>query len=428
MSGFESWGKQPKVKQKEIFLRWRKQDFPTLETQHGLPVGLGRSYGDVCLNDNGTVIHTSDLNRLIGFDAESGVLKCEAGCSLASILEFAIPRGWFLPVTPGTKFITIAGAIANDVHGKNHHRAGTFGRYVKRFELIRSDGRRLICSPEENPELYSATIGGLGLTGIIAWAEVALKRIRSSLIDLESTQFGSLDEFFQLSEASQDKFEYTVAWLDCLAGAKGFGRGIFMAGNHSAVPGLSVKKGLKLTIPCDLPSGLINKFTATAFNSVYYHKQYVKRIEKVVNYDGFFYPLDAINSWNRIYGPRGFYQFQCVLPNDHIKELLKMIVASGAGSFLAVLKEFGQIKSPGMLSFPRPGVTLALDFPNHGSGTGRLMRQLDQFVFERGGAIYPAKDNFMTPESFKSYYPNWESFKQYIDPKLSSSLWRRVMG
>lgn len=435
MSSFESWGRQPEVRQHEIFWSREEAGFPRLMGSSGLPVGLGRSYGDVCLNDGGTVVRMTPLDRLLDLDEQTGVLHCEAGVSFASIIEYALPRGWFLPVTPGTKYVTVGGAIANDVHGKNHHRSGTFGRYVRRFELLRSDGRRYQCSETENPELYSATIGGLGLTGIVTRAEITLRRVSSPLIDLQSTRFASLAEFFSLSAESHGRFEYTVAWLDCLARGRNFGRGIFLAGNHADGPDtvaakspLRAGKGFTLDVPFDFPRGLINRYSAGLFNALYYYRQLPRRVEKQVGCQPFFYPLDALTNWNRLYGPDGFFQFQCVLPAGCTEELLQTIVEAESASFLAVLKEFGEAVSPGLLSFPRPGVTLALDFPNRGAGTAALLRRLDAFVAERGGAIYPAKDNFMAPESFRKYYPNWERFARWIDPAFSSSFIRRVGG
>jgi FAD/FMN-containing dehydrogenase len=422
---FESWGRYPTAIQEELSLSWRTDPLP-FPDKSMLPVGLGRSYGDVCLNDGGALLHIRKLNRLISFDDTLGILRCEAGVSLAEILRFAVPRGWFLPVTPGTKYVTLGGAIANDVHGKNHHQSGTFGRYVTQFLLRRSTNEDFLCSPTENPPLFEATIGGMGLTGAIIWAEVQLKPIQSSLIDMESTKFSNLQEFFEISKNSHNRFEYTVAWIDCLSSGDGFGRGIFMGGNHSIVSRLEVRESRKLAVPFDMPAFLLKKPTMQLFNTLYYHRQLPKKVFVTTSYDPFFYPLDAVLHWNRAYGRKGFFQFQTILSREDTTALLHEIVRSGMGSFLAVLKEFGEIPSPGLMSFPRAGVTLALDFANHGPDTLSTLKRFDAFVRERGGRIYPGKDAVMSAESFRQSFPQWETFANSIDPKFSSSFWRRV--
>lgn len=428
----ESWGKFPKVNQEVESLTWVSDLTDFSEDKTYLPYGLGRSYGDSCLNDNGCLIDTSKLNKLISFDEKTGVLKCEAGASLEDIIYFALPKGWFLPVTPGTKFVTVGGAIANDIHGKNHHMAGTFGCFIRSFELLRSNGERLVCSKDQNSEMYAATIGGMGLTGLILWAEVELKAVDGPLIEMESIQFEGLDEFFEISKNSDKDFEYTVAWLDCVSQGEKFGRGIFMRGNHSKTKtDKYFRKTLPLTVPFNFPSFSLNKYTVTAFNTVYYNKQRSKVVKSEVNFDPFFYPLDMVDNWNRIYGKEGLLQFQCVIPDDKkttaMLDILKKVVDSGKASFLAVFKEFGDIQSPGLLSFPRPGATLCLDFPNCKS-TRKLLLELDELVLKAGGASYPAKDALISQESFKCYYPKLEEFKKYKDPKFSSSYWRRVTG
>ncbi|HEX2914207.1 MAG TPA: FAD-binding oxidoreductase [Chloroflexia bacterium] len=435
MKKYQSWGHYPYAPPAEAkVISWRDA-LPELDKldKKVLPYGLGRSYGDSCLNEGGIVLDTSGLNRFISFDEETGIIRCDSGVSLAEILEVVVPRGWFLPVTPGTKFVTIGGAIANDVHGKNHHVAGTFGCHVTQFELLRSNGQRLLCSPTENADLYAATIGGLGLTGLILWAEFKLQPIENSLIDKEQIKFHNLEEFFELADVSDRDFDYTVSFIDCLATGKNLGRGLFMRGNHdrsryrsSMVP----KKKLPLKAPFDTPSVLLNKLTLTAFNTMYYNTQLVKRTRKLVSYDPFFYPLDSVQDWNRLYGDDGFMQYQFVVPFDNgyevVKEALERIQASGVGSFLGVLKKFGYVESPGMLSFPRPGVTAALDFPVRGTQIFQLLNELDQLVKVNGGRVYPAKDARMSAESFQAFYPNWRDFARFVDPQFSSSFWRRV--
>lgn len=433
MKNPESWGRYPKAAHHEVRpLQWRTDPLPQTNGRSMLPFGLGRSYGDSCLNDGGDLLVTGALKHLLAFDAERGVMRCEAGVTLDDLLRFIVPRGWFLPVTPGTKFITVGGAIANDIHGKNHHRAGTFGCHVTKFELLRSTGERLICSPAENTAQFAATIGGLGLTGLITWVEFQLLRIENSMIDVEELQFANLDEFFAISAESDAGFDYTVSWVDCLADGPSLGRGIFMRGNHARGESLShrLHRPPHLGVPVEFPDFALNQYSIQAFNALYYAKALEGFSRKVVHYDPFFYPLDAVNHWNRIYGRRGFFQYQFVIPfsgdRKIIREIFQRIAASGQGSFLAVLKTFGEKKSPGMLSFPMPGVTLALDFANQGWETLSLFNELDQVVFGAGGRIYPAKDARMPPRVFQDCYPRWQEFAQYIDPAFSSSFWRRV--
>lgn len=341
-----------------------------------------------------------------------------------------MPEGWFLPVTPGTKFVTVGGAIANDVHGKNHHAAGSFGGYVTAFELLRSYGEKLRCTTQENENLFRATLGGMGLTGLILWAELRLKRIRGPFVDVERIPFGSLEEFFQMSEESDRNFEYTVSWIDSLAGRK-IGRGILLRGNHSQACGDAVEfgRGRTITVPFDVPGGLLNSSTLRVFNALYFQAEKRKRGVRTVHYDSFFYPLDAIRGWNRLYGRRGLLQYQCVVGSGNrqaIEEMLAVIAKSGAGSFLAILKRFGDTRSGGIMSFPRPGVTLALDFAYCGAKTLEMLERLDEIVRDAGGAVYPAKDARMSPESFDCFFPEWRCFAEFLDPKFSSSFWRRV--
>ena len=399
-----------------------------------LPFGNGRSYGDSCLNTGGALIECGNLDRFLSFDVDNGTVRCEAGVQFSRILDLAIPAGWILPAMPGTRFLTVGGAIANDVHGKNHHSAGTFGRHVSCFELLRSDGTRILCSPDQNTELFRATIGGLGLTGVVTWAELRLKRVATPYLSQEVIRFANLAEFFELSHASDGAFEYTVAWVDCLATGPSLGRGLFSRANHlEQAPAKPPRSpGRTASVPFSPPMSLINALSLRLFNAVYYRKQRGDRTSGPVHYEPFFFPLDSILQWNRIYGPRGFYQYQCVLPMERgeegIAKILGRISASGSGSFLAVLKVFGDTPSPGMMSFPRPGVTLALDFPNNRRKTLELMASLDEVTREFGGALYPAKDARMPPWMFEASFPNLEAFKPHIDPAFSSSFWRRVSG
>jgi len=438
MKKYRSWAHIPDREQKAVLPAWTDFEIDLIagDAESLLPFGNGRSYGDSCLNVKGTVIDSRSLNRFIDFNEETGVIKCEAGVTLADILAVIVPKNWFLPVTPGTKFVTVGGAIANDVHGKNHHTDGSFGKHVTSFELMRSNGEKLLCSAEKNTDYYKATIGGLGLTGFIKWAEIQLIKIESPYIKVETTAFYGLEEFYKLSENANKKHRYSVAWIDCASSGKNFARGLFMAGDHSDYvaknnkPAKAVQAEPKLSVPFNFPKKALNRYSVKAFNALYFNKNSTMNSGTSYQYyDSFFYPLDGIANWNKIYGNQGFYQYQFVLPFSEkavMEEILNKIVGSGLGSFLAVLKEFGDIESPGLLSFPRPGICLALDFANHGAKTLALTDALDALIIKSGGAVYPAKDIRMSSEAFKAYFPKSEEFKAFIDPKFSSDFWKRV--
>ena len=429
---FESWGRYPTYGAKIVPLHWQS-DFPAVTAglhTGALPVGMGRSYGDVCLLKDGNLLLTTAMNRLIEFDPETGLLTAEAGLTLAQILDFAVPRGFFLPVTPGTKYVTLGGAIANDIHGKNHHVAGTFGRHITQFELVRSDGSRRLCSPTENPDFFAATIGGLGLTGVITWATLRLKPIVSRKIDYEGIQFHGIDEFLDLTNQSKD-IEYTVSWIDCASTGKNFARGVFMQGDHSAKKGdLTPSPRPKLVFPFDAPGFALNHLSVSLFNTAFFHKQIHKRVVAEQDYEPFFYPLDKVLRWNRMYGKRGLLQFQYAIPWDHAKEgtiaILHEVAKSGLASFLAVLKAFGDVPSPGMMSFPKPGITLALDFPIKPDKSFPLFQRLADMTLEFGGRLYPAKDAAMTAPQFQAFYPQWQQLASFRDPLITSSFWERV--
>lgn len=430
-SVFESWGRYPRMDCHVETLYWM-DDFPrgTRLPPEVLAVGMGRSYGDVGLLENGTMLSTRGMDRFIDFDNDTGLLRCESGITLAQILDFAVPRGWFLPVTPGTKYVSIGGAIANDIHGKNHHVAGSFGCHVPRFELVRSDGMRLICSAQENPEMYAATIGGLGLTGLITWAEVQLKPIASRRLRYEGIKFRGIDEFLSIS-GSTSHAEYTVAWIDCVSRGKNFARGIYMAGDHSeAIEPKKISPPPRLSVPFDFPAWALNRTSMRIFNELYYRKQLRRHVTGLVDYEPFFYPLDSVLHWNRIYGKRGFLQFQCIVPwrygRDGILAILETITDSGLASFLAVLKVMGDVPSPGIMSFSRPGITLALDIAIVPEVTFPLFERLAEMTRELDGRLYPAKDACMTGAQFRSFYPQWEQFAAYRDPAFTSAFWERV--
>lgn len=423
----QSWGRYFKYDHHIISPSWLT-DLSELNANGDLwlPYGLGRSYGDSCLNQDHTLVTTTNLNRLISADWHKGEVKCQAGMSLDQLLQVIVPRGYFVPVTPGTKYITLGGAVANDIHGKNHHLEGTFGCHISSFGLWRSGEGHLECSREQNPELFAATIGGLGLTGLITWVTLRLKPISSAMIDTETIKFNSLDEFLSLNQESQ-AYTYSVAWFDCLHETD---RGHFIRGNHSQQDGpLTPHKDPKLTVPCNLPGFLLNPLSMKLFNKAYYSRLRANAITAVQHYDPFFYPLDMIHQWNRIYGTSGFFQYQFVLPfaaAQACKEVLAKIRASRQGSFLAVLKAFGDRPSPGLLSFPIPGITLTLDFPNRGAKTLNLLKELEPIILAGGGRFYPAKDSMMSPKAFQASCPQLNAFLPHVDPQMSSSFWRRV--
>lgn len=405
--------------------------------------GLRRSYGDSNLNADGALIEMTALDRLIAFDPATGVLEAEAGVSLQEVLAFAVPRGFFLPVTPGTKFVTLGGAVANDVHGKNHHRAGTFGNWVRGLTLLRSDGRFHHLTPEDDTGLFAATIGGLGLTGIITRVALELKRVGGSDMLMETVPFSNLREFFTLSRESEASHEYSVAWIDCLARGADLGRGLMTRADHAAGGPSAVSQRRGPTVPMEIPELMLNGLSIRAFNSLYYWKGKRQPGTHTVSYDPYFYPLDGLREWNRLYGRRGMYQYQSVVPpavaEDATAEMLRTIAAAGSGSFLAVLKTFGAIPSPGLLSFPREGTTLALDFPNRGAETLALLARLDDIVRAAGGRLYPAKDGRLPPDLFRSGHGASSEFGQgqddalarfaaHRDPGLSSSFWRRMQA
>jgi FAD/FMN-containing dehydrogenase len=410
----------------------RRRDLRELVLQatgfpHGLlATGKLRSYGLSCLNPDGHAVDMTLLDKFIHFDRGSGILRAEAGLVLGDLIAVTLPHGWFPAVTPGTRFVTLGGAIANDVHGKNHHKEGTFGRHIQRIGLMRSDGNVLEISRESHADLFAATIGGMGLTGVILWAELALRRVGSAFVRAEDIPFTSIEEYLSLEAASTD-WTYRVAWIDCTQSGSGiYSRAIDCNdGDYCAS-----FAGPKFGLPMDLPGYTLNPFTLKAFNSAYNAAKTRKPGVRRTGVLPFFYPLDAIAGWNRLYGPKGFYQYQLVLPHERsvgaIQACLDVIAASGQGSFLAVLKTFGDVESPGLMSFPMPGVTLALDFANRGASTLALLAQLDVIVDEAGGRLYAAKDGRIPPDLFKQQYPRFNEFLTHVDANMSSGFWRTI--
>lgn len=401
--------------------------------------GLGRSYGDAAVNADG-VVDLTRLNRMRSFDPESGVLDCEAGVSLEEIIDAFLPRGFFLPVTPGTKFVTVGGAIANDVHGKNHHCDGTFGGFVREIELLTASGEVLVCSPEAKADVFWATVGGIGLTGCVLSAKLQLIRVPSAYISVDYHRCGNLEDALAAMEERDGAYPYSVAWVDCLASGKSLGRSVLMHGGHAEPENLEgarvhrpyeVRTSRKFPVPFDFPGFVLNPLSVQAFNTWFYNR-HPDRESVIVDYDRFFYPLDSLLQWNRMYGKRGFVQYQATLPLEHaagLTKLLEKLSRSRRASFLAVLKRFGE-QGAGMLSYPSKGYTLSLDIPNHGDLT-EFLRGMDRLVLDHGGRLYLAKDACMKPECLAAAYPRLEEFravKERLDPqgRLCSAMARRL--
>ncbi len=400
---------------------------------HIIARGNGRCYGDASLGEHS--ISTLRYDKVLHFDTENGIFECQAGITLDQVLAIIVPRGWFLPVTPGTKFITIGGAVASDVHGKNHHAEGSFSNHVISMDVLTGVGF-MSCSPENNPDLFWATCGGMGLTGVITKVRFRLKKIETAYIRQKQIKAENLDEIIRLFDEYKD-YTYSMAWIDCLKKGKNFGRSILIVGEHATKEELSGKQSaaplllpgkLKLTVPFNLPSFILNNFTVKAFNMLYYAKNYKKEMNGVVPYEPFFYPLDAIHHWNRGYGKQGFVQYQFVLPIDRkegLAAIMHRISDKGWGSFLAVLKVFG--RQDDLISFPMEGYTLALDFPVR-KGLFPFLDELDALVLEYGGKLYLSKDARMQQEVFWKSYPNAERFANIVNTYNPVSKFRSVQS
>ena len=433
MTRYQSWGRYPQSAQTARVIASGADTLGQGAGERILPFGNGRSYGDSCLT-SGTLLDTANLNRIVAFDQVTGVVRCEAGVLLCDLIARVMPAGWFVPVTPGTQLVTIGGAIANDVHGKNHHVRGTFGSHVTAFELLRSDGSRRVCRPNENSELFSATIAGLGLTGLITWADIQLIPVKSNRINQTITPFANLAGFLDLARASDRTHEYSVAWIDSLASGADLGRGLFIKGNHARETSSleAAPAHAKLKIPFVSPVSLLNRTTLQALNVLYRHQTGGRERSGAVGYQPFFYPLDRIGGWNRLYGRSGLLQHQSVVPPDGgievVADLLTRSQRSGLASFLTVLKVFGDKSSPGLMSFPKPGLTLTLDFANTGDKLFQLLDELDRVVVAAGGRINPYKDARMSAATFAASFPRASEFKPHIDPAFQSDFWTRVTG
>lgn len=406
-----------------------------------IPRGLGRSYGDAALNAGGGVVLHEKLDRFLAFDPATGAVECEAGVTIADLIDAFLPRGWFIPVTPGTKYVTLGGAVAANVHGKNHHRDGAIVEFVDGFDLLVADGSVLRCSRAENADAFWATVGGMGLTGAILIVRLRLRRVESAYFTVDYVQAPDLDRALEVFAATEQRYRYSVAWVDCLAGGLSLGRSVVM--NGISTPLADLPDGLRAdplalapaprkAVPFNFPGFTLNALSVRLFNDLYYDRNATGR--RVVSYEQFFYPLDSVLHWNRIYGRRGFVQYQAVLPPDAARgglvAMLQKLAASRRASFLAVLKSMGPADE-GLLSFPARGQTLALDLPYTGRALLELLRELDRIVLDHGGRVYLAKDATLDRRAFERMYPKLDQFRQAkarLDPdnRFSSSLSRRL--
>lgn len=394
--------------------------------------GKGACYGDASLNEK--IVSTLKFDNIIEFDDVQGILSCQSGVTFDSLLQFLIPKGWFLPVTPGTKFITVGGAVASDIHGKNHHVEGTFRNHILNVEILLASGKIVNCSRETEADLFAATCGGMGLTGIILSVKFKLKKIESAYINQTAIKARNLDEIFELFEKYKNT-TYSVAWIDCLQSGDSLGRSLLMLGEHATATDLKIiplpqtAYQQKMSVPFTFPNFVLNKYSIKLFNFLFYHKQFKKVKNSLEPFDKFFYPLDFIGKWNRMYGNRGFVQYQFVLPLENSKaglhKILNEISQRGMGSFLAVLKLFGE--SDGLLSFPMRGYTLALDFPIR-DGLFEFLDELDKIVLQHGGRIYLTKDARMKKEVFWQSYPNAEKFKGIIKKYNPDFKWKSMQS
>lgn len=433
-----NWGNYPVLETEEKTFSFTEQIADTLLQSDGVIArGNGRCYGDASLAEH--TISTLKYDKILSFDTQKGIFECQSGITLDQVLDVIVPKGWFLPVTPGTKFITVGGAVASDVHGKNHHVDGAFSAHVLEMDVIIASGETLTCAPTLRSDLFWATCGGMGLTGVITRVVFDLKKIETAYIKQKQVKAENLEHLLQLFE-TYNHYTYSVAWIDCLKKGSGFGRSILILGEHATIADLpegkkaaplQLPKKKQITFPFNLPSFTLNQFTVKAFNFLYYGKNFKKEINNVVSYEPFFYPLDAILHWNRGYGKKGFVQYQFVLPLESKQGLiaiLKKISDAGLGSFLAVLKVFG--KQDDLISFPMEGYTLALDFPVR-DGLFKFLDELDEIVLQYNGRLYLSKDARMKPEIFWRSYSRAQEFVDTVKKynpgfKLTSLQARRL--
>jgi decaprenylphospho-beta-D-ribofuranose 2-oxidase len=441
------WGRVPAA-ETELFRPERSRSLDALLARGGTLVarGLGRSYGDASFNSAGATVLMERLNRFVSFDEATGVVDCEAGVTFVDLLDHFVPRGFFPPVTPGTRYVTVGGALACDVHGKNHHVDGSFARHVLDFDLLTASGEIVGCDRERNTDLFRATVGGMGLTGIVTRVRFTLQRMETAYIAADYERAANLDDALRQFEADDERYRYSVAWIDCLARGRSLGRSVLIRGNAASAETVARagvraplratrSRSLPLRVPFEAPGWLLNRHSVGAFNALYYRLQPAAARGRVVHYEPFFYPLDSIGNWNRLYGRRGFVQYQLLLPQaagrNGLREALRIVSAAGAPGFLAVLKRFGDVAPEGLLSFPGAGYTLALDVPWRGERTEALLAALDRVVLGAGGRLYFAKDARLGREHVGAMYPHlaqWQSIRRRIDPdgRFSSDLGRRL--
>lgn len=416
------------------------EDLSRVTLGAALTRGLGRSYGDSSLpaRADDRVASSRFADRILAFDPATGVIRAEAGFSLVELNRLFMPRGWFSPVTPGTKFVTLGGMVASDVHGKNHHVEGCFGAHVRALRMRLADDSVVECGPDREPELFDATVGGMGLTGHILEVEFTLQRIPTSFIHMESERVPTIDEFLAALGRAAPAFPMTMGWIDCLNRGRSMGRGILMAGRWATpeeVGARVLRAARPITFPMDLPNFAINDLTVKAFNTLYYWKHLARRATKVVAPDPFFYPLDAILQWNRVYGPRGFTQYQCVLPRkagpEAVRAFMDLLTKLGGASPLCVIKDCGP-EGRGLLSFPLEGTSVAVDMAVS-PDIQRIVDALNAFVIDAGGRIYLTKDRFTRPEDFRRMEPRLDRFlaaRAKYDParRLRSAQSVRILG
>lgn len=435
------WGRYPQ-QQSELIRPERYRDLGRF-SDSTIARGQGRSYGDASLNDGHRVLLTERVNRFLDFDTEQGVLRAESGATMAELLDTLVPMGWFPMVTPGTKYVSLGGCIAADVHGKNHHHDGAFSASLREFDLFSADGKLKTCSREQESDAFWASVGGMGLTGVIGDVTLQLRRVESAHISAQHVAARDLQQALEFLQDREHDAHYTVAWIDLLSRGRSLGRSVVMTGEHAQpdeLPAALRREPLELkprgqrNVPVDMPGWLLNPLTIKAFNALYYRVEGRKNTPFITDYDRFFYPLDALGNWNRLYGKRGFIQYQCVVPVDgayeSLKRLLDLLADSGHPAFLGVLKRLGEA-SGGHLSFPVPGYTLAMDLPFTGERVLQLMNRFDEVVMEAGGRVYLAKDARLSPYAVQEMYPRleeWRGVKQQLDPDgvFSSSLSRRL--
>ncbi len=407
-----------------------------------IPRGLGRSYNNAAQSADGVVISTARMNRIIELDATTGLVTCEAGVSLEQLMVAGLRAGWFVPVSPGTRQVTIGGAIAADVHGKNHHVAGSFARHVPSFEILLPGGDLRPVTGSSDPALFWATAGGMGLTGLVVRATVQLKRVATSRIRVDTVRTADIDETMAVLAEHDRHYGYTVAWSDSMARGASLGRSVITSGDFADLADLppadradpfAFRPGARVGVPAGFPPGLINRYTVRLANEAWYRKAPRSRTGELQTIGAFFHPLDGIRNWNRVYGPGGFRQYQYVVPfgqETAVRRSFELVSDAHAPSFVTVLKRFGE-GDPGLLSFPMAGWTLALDFPARTPGLARLLGQLDELVLEAGGRVYLAKDSRVPAEVLAEMYPRLPEFRKLraeLDPAeiLASDLSRRL--